>query len=280
MLGRSAARFITLVSACNGVGKTSVAVNLAAALSASGARVLLIDENRGPANIGALLGLPARYTLEQVTRGECRLEDALLSTTHGLTVLSVAGAARALPVLRAAARERLNADFKVIEARFDVVLADTACERTCGMEMFAGASHDTIVVSSAAAQSVTASYALIKRLRDTGNQQRFHVLLNRVVLEENARVILQNLTSVARSHLRMPIESLGCVPKDESLRIARAELRPVVAAHPASPSAVRFHCIADAITTWPNARARSGLIDRFMQCVLAGSPPVLASAGV
>lgn len=280
MLGRPTARMVALVSACKGVGKTSVAIQLAAALSASGARVMLIDENRGPASAGAVLGLSSSYALENVTRGECSFEQAMRSTAQGVTVLSAASTAYAVPALRAAMQAQLMAGLKNIEARFDVILSDTVCGDPGGMASFAGENHDTIVVSSAAAQSVTATYALIKRLRDTGGEQRFHILLNRVVREENARVILENLTGVARSHLQMSIESLGCVLKDERLRFNRAECGPVVETHPASASAVRFRGIADAIIHWPGTYARSGLVDRFMQRVFAGSLPALASAGV
>jgi flagellar biosynthesis protein FlhG len=271
---------VTLVSACHGVGKTSVAIQLAAALSASGARVLLIDENRGPASAVEILGLPSGFALENVTRGECSFEHAMRPTAHGVTVLSVASTACAVPALRIAMQERLMAGLRGIDTRFDVVLADTVCGGSGGMTISACENHDMIVVSSAATQSVTATYALIKRLRDTHSEQRLHVLLNRVVREENARVILENLTGVARSHLQMSIASLGCVPKDEKLRFNRAGCGAVVETHPASASAARFRGIADAIIHWPGTYARSGLVDRFMQHVFAGSAPALASAGV
>lgn len=277
---RNPARIITLASGCNGVGKTSVAVNLAAHLAGRGLRVLLIDENHGPANISALFGLVPRVELEQVTRRERGLDDAMLRMANGVTVLPAAGALHRLPALPATARERLIADFRRIEQHFDVVLVDTPCGRAGGADPFAGKVHDTIVVSSAATHAVTASYALIKRWRGAGGQRRFHVLLNRVAVEANARVILDNLTGVARSHLQTPVASLGCIPRDESLRIANAGCRPVVEVHPLSPSAARLRGIADCIAGWPGNRIRHNFMDRFMGRVLDSGGPVLAHAGV
>lgn len=280
MLGRAAARMVTLVSAYRGVGKTSVAIHLAMALSARGARVLLIDENCGPANISGLLGLPLRFSLEHVMCGECRLEAALLPAAQGLMVLSAAVASHGSPARRVIAREQWAAGVRGIEARFDVVLVDTALDSAGGVSAFAGVNHDMIVVSSAAAQAVTASYALIKRLRDTGGERRFHVLLNRVTREENARVILENLTNVAHSHLHLSVESLGCVSKDDHLRFNSAEFQSMAVTQLPPPSAAQFHRIADAISVWPGPCARPGLMDRFMQRMLVGNPPLVASAGV
>ena len=60
LLGRNMARVITLEAGASGAGKTSVAVNIAAALATRGMQVLLLDANSGAANVSALLGLRPR----------------------------------------------------------------------------------------------------------------------------------------------------------------------------------------------------------------------------
>lgn len=284
MLGRGATRTIMLVSARGGVGKTSVAINLAAALAEGGSRVLLIDENRGMSSLVSYLGLRPGRTQDQPVHGARSLESALLPAGHGLTVLpaaEVSHASQGLNVapLRAAARERLAADVSAVSRQFDIVLVDTACRDGGIMDLLCDASHDTIVVSSASAQSVTASYALIKRLHGATGQGRIHALLNRVVREDNARVILDNLINVARHKLQLPVQSLGCVPKDELLRISAGRFRPAIVSDSNSRAASRFRALAKDIALWPDAPVRAGLLDRFMQRVLCGSTPVLVPVG-
>ena len=63
LLGHDRPRCIVLASACAGVGKTSVAINLAAAIAAAGLRVLLIDENYGLSDIASSLGLPRQLPI-------------------------------------------------------------------------------------------------------------------------------------------------------------------------------------------------------------------------
>ena len=54
---------IAVTGGKGGVGKTSVSVNLATALAATGKRVVLLDGDLGLANADVFLGLSPRYTL-------------------------------------------------------------------------------------------------------------------------------------------------------------------------------------------------------------------------
>ena len=279
LLGRGNLRVIALAAGCSGVGQTSATINIAAALVARGRQVLVIDENSGPANVGGSLGLRPRFDLQNVVRRECSVEDALLYERGGVAVLPVAAATRELPGLRRAERERLIRSLSHLEDRFDVVLVDTRFS-AAGPGLMSAAAQDTIIVSSAAMRAITASYALIKRLRAGRREGRLHVLLNRVAVERNAGVIFGNLQRVARHHLQTPIECLGCVPKDDNLQRAAQEFQPVVEVYPASASAAGYRRIAEAIAGWqPTGRRRNG-VDNFMQRLLASSNFAFANAGV
>jgi flagellar biosynthesis protein FlhG len=279
LLGRGHLRVIALAAGCTGVGQTSAAINIAAALAARGRQVLVIDENAAPANVSARLGLRARFELQNVIRQECSMEDALLEEPGGVTVLPAAAASRDLPGLRRPERERLIRSLGRLDERFDVVLVDTRCSNN-GPGLLSAAAQDTIIVSSAATRAITASYALIKRMHAGHRECRFHLLLNRVAVERNADVIFDNLQRVARQHLQTPLECLGCVPKDDNLREAEQECQPVMKVFPSSASAAGFRRIAEAIAGWPpTGRQRNG-VENFMQRLFASNHFTLANAGV
>ena len=65
-------RTICVTSGKGGVGKTTVAVNLALALIGSGKRVMLLDADLGLANVDVMLGLGVRRTLGTGTSLRCR----------------------------------------------------------------------------------------------------------------------------------------------------------------------------------------------------------------
>ena len=60
---------IAVTGGKGGVGKTSVAVNLATALGRPGKRVLLLDGDLGLANVDVFLGLSPRHTMAQRAGG-------------------------------------------------------------------------------------------------------------------------------------------------------------------------------------------------------------------
>ena len=61
---------IAVTGGKGGVGKSSVAINLAIGLAARGRRVVILDADLGLANIDVLLGLRARRNLADVIAGE------------------------------------------------------------------------------------------------------------------------------------------------------------------------------------------------------------------
>lgn len=74
------AKVITITSGKGGVGKTTAAANIAAALALTGDRVVCIDADIGLRNLDVILGLENRivYDLVDVVEGRCRLRQAMI----------------------------------------------------------------------------------------------------------------------------------------------------------------------------------------------------------
>jgi septum site-determining protein MinD len=74
------AQVITVTSGKGGVGKTTATANLAAALAATGQKVVCIDADIGLRNLDVVLGLENRivYDLVDVVEGRCRLRQAMI----------------------------------------------------------------------------------------------------------------------------------------------------------------------------------------------------------
>jgi flagellar biosynthesis protein FlhG len=279
LVGREAVRIITVAAGGCGLGTTSAVINIAAALAGQGRQVLIIDENYGPANVTGLLGMRARFDLQHVMRQTCMVEDALVEGPSGVAILPAANGARSLLGLRHIEQERLIASFGRLGKRFDIVLIDTHSESPGSPGLLGRAADDAIIMSSAAAPSITDAYALIKRMREQPSARRFHVLLNRVMSEPNARLAFDNMQRVAESHLEVTLECLGYVPKDENLRQATQGFQSVIKAYPSSPSAHGFKRIAECISGWPRTRDRHRGLDSFMHRLLLTNRFAFAYAG-
>jgi flagellar biosynthesis protein FlhG len=278
MLAFSRARTVAVVAGTRGAGATSCLVNLAGALAAEGRRVLAVDENTG-ANVAQALGVKPRFDLKQVIAGDCELEDALVESECGVTVLSAAAAARALPRLDRAAQQRAVACFAKLDRAADIVLLDA---KNDGREpsAFASAAQEIVVVVCPGPSSITGGYAAIKRMTHAHGRSRFRLLVNRATDAQTAALIHENMAQVAAKHLDTAIEFLGSVPHDPRVLECARNGVPAVQRAPACAASRRFVEHAASVAHWAAPAHDASGLDSFMQRAIHGSRLGLSEAGV
>ena len=82
------AKLITITSGKGGVGKTTTAINIAAALNAQGKEVVVLDANLTTPNIGLHLGAPiVPVSLNHVLLGKAKLSDAIYEHESGTKII-------------------------------------------------------------------------------------------------------------------------------------------------------------------------------------------------
>lgn len=95
-------RVIAVTGGKGGVGKSSVAVNLAMTLAMAQHAVLLLDADLSLANVDVMLGLSPKRHLGHLLEGQCDLEQLLVDAPHGLQVIPGCSGSRKLAQLQAA----------------------------------------------------------------------------------------------------------------------------------------------------------------------------------
>src|SRR5436309_4847445 len=85
--GAPRGRITAITSGKGGVGKTFLSANLATALARQGEKVLVLDADLGLANLDVVLNLFPKITLHDVFTGKNTLDQALLETSGGFSVL-------------------------------------------------------------------------------------------------------------------------------------------------------------------------------------------------
>ena len=121
-------KIIAVVNQKGGVGKTTTAVNLTAALHDLGLRVLLCDFDP-QANATSGLGLDKRkckYSIYDVLINDVPAEDAIVSTPYGDVLPSASDLAGAtVELISAQHRERqLDMALNGIKERYDLIFVD------------------------------------------------------------------------------------------------------------------------------------------------------------
>ena len=250
LLARSSSRVVTVVGARDGLGATSIVVNLAAVLGNSGKDVLVLDENLSQDNVANTLALKARFDLLHVVHGDKTLQDVLVQGSRGVHVLPVARAIQGLSKLDEAQRGRLLESLSAAAKDMDVVLVDAA---RAGHSVCASLSGDEplLLVLNATASGITESYALLKQMAMHNGRQAFDIVVNKVGSEREALAIFDNMAQVANRHLRVHLEYLGHIPVDEKLKRATQLGRPVTEAFPAAQSSYAMREIAQGLLRAP-----------------------------
>lgn len=264
-------RVVVVASGRVDTGATTAVVGLATALADAARSVLVIDENVGASNVAATLGLNAHRDLLDVIRRDKTLDDVIITGSAGLHVLPAGRGTRVLETLGAADRVHLAESFEHFSRPMDVVLIDAAPSRSGDSPFLAYTDHEVVMVVSPEPASITAAYALIKRMHgDRG--EAFHVLVNKVRQEPEARVIFDNMAGVARRHLGISLDFMGFVPPDGTL----CPGRPPLETHPAARSAAAFRQATESLLRWPSRQDPEANLGRFvrrlLQCGQEGQP--------
>lgn len=240
-------RILAVTGGKGGVGKTSVALNLALVLARQGNRVLLLDGDTDLANVTIMLGQYPGQTLEHVLNGDCTLEEAIFEAPHGLHILPGASGVERCIGIAPSDRLTMLRGLASLEKRYDYILIDTAAGLQANvMHMIASASLACVVVTPDPT-SLTDAFSLLKVLKRRGYRRTPSILINMARGASQAQSIFQRFYAAAQRHLDITPHYLGAIWRDETLRQAVAIQRPVALLAESDPSCRQFRVLGDMV---------------------------------
>src|SRR5207249_276382 len=121
------AKVIAAFSPKGGVGTTTLAVNLACALTTMGRRVVIVDGNVSFGNVGMFLNIPPGTNMLDVVEDpggvqEANIDDVLQAHPSGLKVMLAPTKPEDGDGIRG---EHLRAIIAILKAKYDFVVVDT-----------------------------------------------------------------------------------------------------------------------------------------------------------
>lgn len=230
----AAAPWLAVAGAKGGVGKTTLAVNLALLLARAGHRTLLVDFDPGCGNVAVHLRLAARHDLDDVVDGVCSASSALVDGPAGVRVLAARSGSTAFA---GGDRTRIDSALAAIAAlapSFDVVVCDTGAGLGPATLAIAGRADPVLAVTTPDAAALTDTYALCKVMHARGLLLP-RLVVNRTDTREAALQTATRLATVARKFLDRDVTLCGWISADGQFAQSIADQRPV-ALLPASPA--------------------------------------------
>jgi len=259
-------RVIAITSGKGGVGKTNLTVNLGLHFASQGRKVLIIDGDVGLANVDILLDETPSHTLHDVLSGERRVEDVLVHSSLGVSVLPGTSGISQLARLSQEERRRLLDAMGELDD-YDTVLIDTPAGIGSNAQFFAGAAQEIFVIATPEPTALADAYAMIKVLSRRQGIDRIGLLLNQT-REDEAFGIFERLSTLTARFLSVVLELVGSVPPDPHVPESVKMQQPVLLSYPTAPASQAIRVLADDILMRTPPSNPSGRLQFFWRRLL------------
>ena len=264
------ARIITVTSGKGGVGKSSVTVNLAIALSRLGKRVIILDADFGLANVEVMLGIRPVYNLADLMFKGKNLSDIITRGPENIGFISGGSGIQELTNLTKDQIIYLIYKLAELDKIADIIVIDTGAGITDTVLEFATASSEILLVTTPEPTSITDAYALLKTLNRKSNfsaeNTLIRVIANRITKDDNGEEIFKKLSVVSSKFLKLNLDYLGYLPMDYSVSKAVMRQLPVICVFPDSDFSRHISGIASKLcNTAPiiNSSEKKGIAQLF-----------------
>jgi flagellar biosynthesis protein FlhG len=257
MAAEKKARRISIVSGKGGVGKSVITANLAAALSSSGRRILVVDADLGLANLDVILDIEPRFTIHDAIHGARTLEEVLVKTAYGFDLIPAGSGLAEGTMLTQAFAETIETFLRSFEDRYDAILFDSGAGIGDVVLFFANLAHEILLVVTPEPTSLMDAYATIKILNQFHGRKEFLLVVNQADPECSSQIgaaIAARLQSVASTYLEtgdnpIRIELAGSIPIDPAIPYSVRQRQLLAETGPEAPSTYLLNHLADVLDT-------------------------------
>ncbi len=247
MAGRHKARpteIITVTSGKGGVGKSSLALNMAISLSRKGKRTLIIDTDFGFSNIDVMLGVKTKYDLLDVIKHGKDIHEII---EHGLEgVQFISGGSGVYELTRLSGRQLMGivGSLSCLENIADTIIFDTGAGVNDNMLRLIYASHETVLVTTPEPTAVVDAYALIKIINEKVGNAKISLVLNKAASPREASSVMDGLARIAKKNIDININKLGYIMRDENMQKAIKMQVPILVSFPKCMASVNIDAIS------------------------------------
>ncbi len=250
-------KVFVITSGKGGVGKTSTAINLGAAINYFGKDVLVIDGNLSTPNVGIHLNSPeVPVNLNHVLLKKADVFEAIYEHKSGMKIIPSSLSIKELGKIKSGEIKNFKNDFKKIS---EYIIVDSAAglgdEAVSAIEM----ADELIVVTNPEMPAITDALKTIK-LAEQLKKSVLGIIITRV---KKDKIEMQSET--VKEMLETPI--LGMVPEDIAVKKSLNEKDAVVHVYPKSKSSRAYKEIAAKILDieYDSDKDKEKLVKRILE---------------
>lgn len=241
------ARVVTITSGKGGVGKTSVTVNLAIALSKLGHRVVILDVDFGLANIDILFGIVPKYTLIDLIHDEKNIFEVLTDGPDNIKFLSGGSGVEELMRLDRKNLRKFVSNIALLDKMYDFILIDTGAGLSQNVMSFIMAADEILLVTTPEPTAITDAYALVKMVSKRDKKKMIQVLVNKAESIKEAEEVLNKFSVVSEKFLSLKLAKIGYILYDDTVLKAVKQQKPFYISYPKSQPSKNMQELAESL---------------------------------
>lgn len=221
-----------------GVGTTTTAVNLSAALAREGQRVVLVDADFAGPNVATMCGLDEPNGVADVLAGRRTVHEVLVRGPLGMQVLPALRERTDPQDCTPQAQDRLLGQLEALGPHADYVLIDAGSGSGRIMRRFWDAADAVLLVTHADSVAVMDAYTVVKLVcGENSPRAAICAVANCVTDAAMGDDVHARLDRACRRFLGFGVEAIGNVPFDPCVPRAASEQRLPVTSAPADSAA-------------------------------------------
>lgn len=263
---------IGVASGKGGVGKTTVSINLATALSQQGHSVMLFDADLGLANAQIALGARAEYNLSHFLSGQKTLSEIVLTTRQGIRLIPGASGMQELAGLTPVQAASIVQSFSNLADDVDYLIVDVAAGISPSVLAFLAACQRRFIVVKDDPSSIADAYGTIKVLSQQMDLDEIYLLPNMVASQAEGWKLYQRLNDVCVRFLGNTIHYLTSIESDELVLAALKKYQSVLEMAPGTAASRDFRRLAEVCTQLRPIEHASGGLQFFMERLIQSRP--------
>ncbi len=227
-------KIIVITSGKGGVGKTTTAINLGAAINYFGKNVLVVDGNLTTPNVGIHLNSPeVPINLNHVLLGKADAYEAVYEHESGVKIMPSSLSIKELGKIKPERIKDFREDFKKIS---DYIIVDSAAGLGSEALSTINMADELIIVTNPEMPAITDALKAIKVA------EQMKKIVAGVIVTKVKKNDIEMAPETVKEMLEVPI--LGMVPEDISVQKSLSMKDAVVHTHPKSNAARAYKEIA------------------------------------
>ncbi len=219
---------IAISSGKGGVGKTTIAVNLALTAAKLGRRVLLLDADLGMANAHIILGINPEKSLDDFVSGNISLSKIPIRINSKLDFISGGSAIHNMLNLNETERYKIIKSFTSLKKSYDLMIIDVGAGADTSATAFMAASNKNIVIVVPEPTSFVDAYGLMKAAHFDHKIENYGIFVNNSNNEFHAKSYYDRFEVIFSKYLDIKSTFLGSLKVSQKIKNSIISRKPIV----------------------------------------------------